>query len=90
MSCSRRCDIVKDTKGQWNLVLGNFEYAYDDSDCTVYGPFKSAEAAEKYLDDNFSNPGAMNEDDSGTRTFPKRVAPQTNAFNNFGSVNWRW
>lgn len=74
MSCSRRCEIVKAKDSRWYLVLGKFEYTYDMNDCTVYGPFATQEKAEAELD-NYSNPGAISYDDSGTRTFTNVCRP---------------
>ena len=64
MSMSRRCDIWLATDKQWYMVLGNKEYAYDDHDCTAYGPFPTEEAVRKELD-RHSNPGSLNRDVSG-------------------------
>ena len=70
MSLQRRCDIFKATDNQWYMILGNFEYANDTEDCSVYGPFGSQEATFKELD-NHSNPGGMSVDDSGLEPVPK-------------------
>lgn len=70
MSCSRRCDFDKCSDGKWYLTLGDFEYAEDDHDCSVYGPFNSFEAAEQELR-RHSNPGSFCTDDRGTRKPPK-------------------
>lgn len=64
MSMSRRCDIWLATDKKWYMRLGNFEYAYDDWECTVYGPFDTEEALEKELD-RHSNPGGSFTDRSG-------------------------
>lgn len=83
MSTQRRCDFWKATDGKWYLLLGNFEYAEDEEDCTCYGPFSSQEAAEKELD-NHSNPGGWNEDDSGKRPPPKNCRKRSaSSFGNF-------
>lgn len=71
MSMSRRCDIWKATDGKWYMVLGMKEYAYDSEDCVVYGPFSSEEKVMSKLD-QYSNPGAMDFDDSGTVRPPDR------------------
>jgi hypothetical protein len=52
------------------MILGDFEYAEEDCDCTTYGPFASRDAVEDELD-NHSNPGGSWEDDSGDRPPPK-------------------
>jgi hypothetical protein len=68
-SMSRYCDFYKTQDGKWYMDLANDEYGeWDES--TTYGPFSSEEATEKYLDDNFSNPGGMGVDDSGERSVP--------------------
>lgn len=72
MSCSRRCDVWKATDGKWYMLLGKFEYA-EDEDCDSFGPFSSEEATHKYRQDNHSNPGAYNMDDSGTRPPPEKI-----------------
>jgi hypothetical protein len=73
MSESRHCEHFLATDGQWYLILGDFEYAWDEHDCTTYGPFKTEEALDKYLRDNFTNPGCGSCDDSGTIDPPKEV-----------------
>jgi len=70
MSLSRRCDIWLATDKQWYMVLGNKEYAYDDHECTTYGPFATEEDVEKELD-RHSNPGGSTTDRSG------RIPPPT-------------
>lgn len=49
MSQSIACLFYLATDNQWYLNLGNFEYVYDDIDCTTYGPFKTMESAQKHL-----------------------------------------
>lgn len=79
MSMMRACDIWKASNQKWYVTLGNFEYAYDESDCTVYGPFANKESAEKELD-NHSNPGTICYDDNGTVAPPKKVVPPSRPF----------
>ena len=67
-SMSRFCTIYKATDGQWYLDLADKEYGTEE-DAITYGPFCSKDAAEKHLD-NFSNPGAIFFDDSGTTELP--------------------
>jgi tRNA nucleotidyltransferase/poly(A) polymerase len=70
-SVSRYCEIWKASNDKWYLNLAPDEHGeYDDAD--TYGPFSSESAAEKYLD-KFSNPGAMDVDDSGTRPPPEKA-----------------
>jgi hypothetical protein len=58
MSLSRHCAFYKATNDKWYMELGDKEYAFDDSECTTYGPFNSLELAEKELD-NHANPGSV-------------------------------
>ena len=67
-SMSRYCEIWKASNDKWYLDLADEEYG-EREDADTYGPFSSESAAEKYLD-KFSNPGAMDLDDSGTRPPP--------------------
>jgi len=61
------------------MILGNFEYAEDYGDCTVYGPFRNDRAVELYLNSNFSNPGGYYYDDSGIEPAPENpVNPSHN------------
>ena len=69
-STSRYCEIFKATNGRWYLLLGDFEYA-EWEDSTAYGPFSSENAADNYIR-NFSNPGALDVDDSGTKPPPTK------------------
>lgn len=82
MSTSRHCQFFKATDDQWYLELGDFEYAYDRADCTIYGPFKSEEDAHKELH-NHSNPGAYSIDDSGKRPVPPNVTQPLEQRNRF-------
>lgn len=76
MSVARRCDFFKATDSKWYCMLGDREYAYDDDDCTAYGPFSSERAATEYIRDNFSNPGSSwTEDDSKTEPPKGAVRP---------------
>lgn len=73
MSQQRRCDFVKAVDRRWYITLGDFEHAYDDLDCTVYGPFPTQENAHQYLVARFRNPGGSTTDDSGTAPVPPNV-----------------
>jgi hypothetical protein len=70
MSQSRQCTFFKAVDQQWYCRLGDYEYAYEDHQCTVYGPFTTIESAEKYVRDYFANPGCSETDDSGTEPVP--------------------
>lgn len=67
-SVSRYCAFYKATDGNWYMELATDE---TDEDIEIYGPFYSFESAMQYLDRNFSNPGAFNQDDSGTQPVPE-------------------
>jgi len=70
-SMSRYCGIWKANNGRWYLDLAPNEYdGYDKA--ITYGSFSSEEAAEKYLEDNFSNPGSMDIDDEGRHPPPTK------------------
>jgi hypothetical protein len=68
---SRRCFFFKATDNRWYVTLGDFEYAYEDHECTTYGPFKDEEYADMYVRDYHSNPGGCDTDDSGVEPPPK-------------------
>lgn len=70
-SSSRHCEFYKAQDGRWYMELASREYG-DERDATTYGPFPTQDAAERYLSDNFSNPGGWYEDDSGDKPVPKR------------------
>lgn len=71
MSCMRRCDIWKATDGKFYLLLGNFEHANDDEDCTAYGPFADEEQAfQRACNTGPGNPGGSDTDESGTQPPP--------------------
>ncbi len=72
MSMSRRCDFFKAVDQKWYVRLGNFEYAHDIEDCTVFGPFETEQAANGELKYH-SNPGGSSTDSSGTAPVPKNV-----------------
>jgi len=74
MSKQRRCDFTKCVDGKWYLTLGDHEHAYDDSDCTVYGPFETEAEANQYRQ-RFPNPGGSCTDSSGTEPVPANVTP---------------
>ncbi|WP_415912248.1 hypothetical protein [Neptuniibacter sp. QD37_11] len=71
MSMRRRCSFWLATDEQWYVLLGNFEDAYEEDECTPYGPFGSLAEAEKNIRTNFSNPGGSDVDDSGSEAPPK-------------------
>jgi len=79
MSMQRACDFYLATDGSWYCRLGNYEYAYEDHQCTEYGPFTSEDAADKYVRDNFSNPGGSCTDDSGKAEPPEDPERPDNA-----------
>ena len=72
MSMQRRCDYTKCVDGKWYLTLGDHEHAWDDFNCTVYGPFESLAEAEEFTD-LFANPGGSCTDDAGTAPVPTKV-----------------
>jgi hypothetical protein len=84
MSQSHKCQFVLAANKNWYVILGNFEYAYDEQDCTTYGPFTSEEKADAYVSDNFANPGSSSTDDSGERVITKAVSPRQDSFAGFG------
>lgn len=86
MSCSRRCDFFKAEDAQWYMTLGNHEYAYDDCDCTTYGPFVTEVAAQTYLFNNFSNPGSSSTDCSGSEPVPENVVAPRRSFGLYDSL----
>jgi len=73
MSMSRRCDIWLANDGKWYLRLGKFEYAYDDYDCAIFGPFNTEKGLRMELN-NHSNPGSEWYDPSGKENPPKNLA----------------
>jgi hypothetical protein len=70
-SLSRHCEFYLAVDGNWYMDLAGREYG-EQHDSTTYGPFRSQEAADEYLSDNFSNPGGDSVDDTGDRPVPKR------------------
>ena len=67
-SMSRYAGIWLASNGKWYLDLASDEYG-EYHDATTYGPFSSEEKAEAHLD-NFSNPGGLSVDNSGTEDPP--------------------
>lgn len=60
MSVQRACAIIETKPDQWYLLLAHQEHGeLRPGEATAYGPFLTSEAAEAYLDDNFSNPGGF-------------------------------
>lgn len=70
MSVSRRCDYFSATDGKWYILLGDEEHAWEDHECTAYGPFESMQSARKYVSDNHSNPGSYDVYSDGTEAPP--------------------
>jgi hypothetical protein len=70
-SVIRYCGVWKASNGRWYLDLAEQEYA-EYEDATTYGPFRSEDAANKYLHDNFSNPGGYMTDESGKEDPPTK------------------
>lgn len=70
-SVSRYCEFFRAQDGRWYMHLAGREYG-DYEDATTYGPFRSQDEAERFLRDNFSNPGGDDVDDSGEQPVPKR------------------
>lgn len=69
-SLERHCFIYKSNTGKWWLELADEEYG-EHWDSTVYGPFSSAEEAEKELEQH-SNPGSFHVDSSGQEPDPEK------------------
>ena len=53
-------------------MLGDYEGAMDECECTHYGPFTNEEKAREYVGKSHSNPGQSCTYDSGTATPPKQ------------------
>lgn len=70
-STMRHCDFYLASDGKWYMELADEEYG-EWEDATTYGPFPSEEAVDRYLSANFSNPGGMGIDDSGSREPPTK------------------
>jgi hypothetical protein len=71
MSQLRACIKFKATDGKWYLQLGNFEHAYSENDCTMYGPFERESQIDPFIHANFSNPGCSEICDLGIDPPPK-------------------
>lgn len=71
MSQSRHCAMFKATDGKWYLVLGRYEYHYDEERDPFerFGPFADQEGADQELR-RHANPGALSIDESGTYAPP--------------------
>jgi hypothetical protein len=89
-STNTDCQFYKATDGKWYMDLEDYDEDEDgeqiEGDYTSYGPFSSFKAAEKYLSQNFANPGGYMEDDSGRRKPPRKpVSPRGRrwAFNKY-------
>lgn len=70
-SMSRYCGLWLANNGKWYMDLAN-EEAGERHEATTYGPFPSEEAADKFLSDNFSNPGGYSSDNSGKQPPPHK------------------
>lgn len=71
-SMSRYSAIWLANNEKWYLDLAPNEYG-EEEDADTYGPFSSEDAADKYLSDNFSNPGGGWVDDSGEKDPPTQA-----------------
>jgi hypothetical protein len=69
------------TDGKWYMSLESYEEDEDgeqvEGDMTDYGPFPSFEAAERFLEKNFANPGGYSTDDSGRQKPPRNPESPT-------------
>jgi len=73
------CRFRKANDGKWYMSLEQYD-SRDEYD--HYGPFDSFEKAEKFLDDEFPNPGGYSVDESGRRP------PPQNPINPRGPRRW--
>ncbi|KWU26431.1 hypothetical protein [Burkholderia cenocepacia] len=88
MSMQRRCDYTKCVDGKWYLTLGDEEHAWDDWNCTVYGPFETEEEASEFCD-LFSNPGGSSTFPDGTLPVPENVThPDEERGTRVGAMPW--
>jgi len=94
-SMSRHCSFYLASDDKWYMDLANNEYGEWD-EATTYGPFSSMEKAEDYLDNNFSNPGGYNVDESGEQEPPTESPngspvqrPSGGRFDTFRSLGFR-
>jgi hypothetical protein len=83
-------NFFKATDDQWYVENENYHDDYDDEyrepEFTMYGPFRSFDAAEKWIDANFANSGSYTEDDSGRARVPRdAVKPRRQRMRFFGS-----
>lgn len=73
-SVSADVHLFKAKDGKWYLSYRRDDGDQEDFSATFYGPFKSGDDAERYLNRNFANPGhAPSRDDSGTLPVPRDV-----------------
>jgi hypothetical protein len=70
---SRYCHIYKANNNLWYVDLASFEGG-QNHDANTYGPSNSQNEIEKFILDNFSNPGGWTVDKSGKKSAPK-VSP---------------
>lgn len=86
-STGAECEFFKATDGKWYMGLEDMSARPDgddgddedddwrdsyDPEMEYYGPFPTMDAAVKYLNQNFANPGGWSEDDSGRRKPPRK------------------
>lgn len=83
-STGAECEFFKATDGRWYMGLENYmDWDDDDQDgdrdaeMEYYGPFPTMNAAVKYLNQNFANPGGWSEDDSGRQKPPRNPTKPT-------------
>ena len=67
MSMMRYCEIVQATDLKWYVILGDWEYAYNKNECSVYGGFATEEKAMEELRSH-ANPGGYCVDPRGVVT----------------------
>jgi hypothetical protein len=78
MSQARKCHIFKAVDGKWYMILGDREYAYEEHECTNYGPYDSEHEVHDELEYH-ANPGSYTTDDSGTKPVPSNpIKPKHN------------
>jgi hypothetical protein len=68
---SRYCHIYKAKNNKWYVDLASLEGG-QDYDANTYGPFDDQDQAEKYVLNNFSNPGGLTVDKSGKKSVPTK------------------
>jgi hypothetical protein len=68
---SRYCHIYKANNNKWYTDLASGDGNHQQHTASTYGPFNDIESAEKYISDEFSNPGGWSIDKSGKKQVPK-------------------